>query len=824
MTSKHSEDGSVKSHFVEKFTKREQKRPTGYEAVSWLKKFLRYTDYISAAELYLKNNFFLKKPLNKEHIKERILGHWGTVPGLNFIYGCLNYLISQKKCEILLIVGPGHGAPSVLANLFVEGTLEHFYPEFSLDTKGTGKLIHDFSWPRTLFPSHVTPTVPGSILEGGELGYSLATAYGAAFDNPNLIVGVIVGDGEAETAALNAAWHSNKFLNPRTCGAVLPIVHINGYKISNPTIYGTMSNEELKNLFLGYGYEPLLVELPQLEEKMLKTVFEAYRKIRSIQKKARAKTRSHASRKNMSSGKNIQKPIWPVILLRSPKGWKGVHEFLGHQIEGSFHSHGVPIENPKENPLAIKTIEKWLKSYKIEELIDEKGRPKKEIMKYVPNKKFAIGANLHAIGGNFYKPLKLPKLSEYETKFKKRGATLLSSMLELSAFLRDILKRNPDNFRILCPDEMESNKLEKVFEATKRAYMWPIKKTDENIDPNGKVMEMLSENTLQGWLQGYILTGRHGIFVSYEAFTPIITSMVDQYAKFLKQSFHVPWRKPIPSAIYLLTSLGWRQDHNGYSHQNPSFVSNILQKHGEFCQIYYPADSNSLLAAMEETLCKTNAISVIVAGKTPLPEWLTLEEARKQAQSGIGIWEWVGGRNASKDPDVVLASAGDYVTQEALLAVKLCRKLIPELKIRYVNVSELTSISLGDTCSHRHVCATEEGVNHYFTKDKPVIFNYHGYINDVEHILWPYTTSDRFSLHGYKEEGSTTTPFDMKIRNGVSCYHLMIDMLRHAIKTNKAIAKKHRKICVMLEKKISEHQNYIQKQGDDPEEIKNLRW
>ena len=788
-------------------------------AATWLKKFLRYTDYISAAQLYLKDNFFLKDPLTKDHIKERILGHWGTVPGLNFIYGCLNYLISQKKCEMLLIVGPGHGAPSVLSNLFVEGTLETFYPEFTLNEKGTSKLIHDFSWPRALFPSHVTPTVPGSILEGGELGYSLATAYGAALDNPNLIVSVIVGDGEAETAALNAAWHSNKFLNPETCGAVLPIVHINGYKISNPTIYGTMSNEELIHLFRGYGYDPLLIEPPQLEEKMLKTVFEAYKKIQLIQKNARA-----TSPKSKNSRKKIEKPIWPVILLRSPKGWKGVHEFSGHQIEGSFHSHGVPIENPKGNPLAIKAIEKWLKSYKIEELIDEKGRPKNEILKYVPAKNLAMGANAHAIGGKFLKPLKLPKITKYETKFKKRGATVLSSMVELSAFLRDIFKFNPKNFRIFCPDEMESNKLGKVFEATKRAYVWPIKKTDENIHPDGKVMEMLSENTLQGWLQGYILTGRHGIFVSYEAFTPIITSMVDQYAKFLKQSFYVKWRKPIPSAIYLLTSLGWRQDHNGYSHQNPSFVSNILQKHGEFCQIYYPADSNSLIAAMEETLRKTNAVSVIVAGKTPLPEWLTLKEARDQAASGIAIWEWVGGKEGSKNPDVVLASAGDYVTQEALLAVKLCREFIPELKIRYVNVSELTSLSLGDTCSHKEVCATEEGVNHYFTKNKPVIFNYHGYINDIEHILWPYTTSDRFSLHGYKEEGSTTTPFDMKIRNGVSCYHLVIDMLSHAAKTNKKITKKHRKICAMLEKKIQEHQDYIQKHGDDPEEIKKLRW
>ncbi|NIA01809.1 MAG: phosphoketolase [Nitrospirae bacterium] len=781
------------------------------KAVQWLKKYLRYTDYIGAAQLYLKENFLLREKLKPENFKARILGHWGTVPGLNFIYASMNYLVSKHKCKMLFITGPGHGAPAVLANLFAEGTLDKFYKKYPVNLKGMGNIIKDFSWPHSPFPSHVTPTVPGSILEGGELGYSLSTAFGSVLDNPDLITAVAVGDGESESGPIATAWHSNKFLNPKTSGAVLPIVHINGYKISNPTLYGTMSDEELTHLFIGYGYEPLIVKGPNVEAKMLAATESAYKKIRAIQKKAR------------SSKTPPLKPKWPVILLRTLKGWKGVRKYHGHAVEGSFHSHGIPIGHPNKDPDALKTINKWLKSYRINELVDEKGRPKKEVMQFVPKGNLRLGMNKHAIGGSQYKKLKIPRLSKYAVKVKKRGALQGSSMVEAGKLFRDIIGENKKNFRLLCPDELESNKLSAVFEKTNRAYMWPLSSTDEHMAPDGRVMEMLSEHTLQGWYQGYLLTGRHGVFVSYEAFTTIITSMVDQYAKFLKQAFRVPWRKPIASAIYLNSSLGWRQDHNGFSHQNPSFVSNVLQKHGKFCQIYYPPDINSMLVALKETITSQDKITVIVAGKRPLPQWLTLKEAEEQAKHGIAIWEWVGGKEAGKNPDVVLASAGDYLTQEALFAVKMCKDIVPELKIRYVNVSELTAIGLGDYC-HDGVCQTENGVNKFFTKDKPVIFNYHGYVNDIEQILWPYTTSDRFSLHGYREEGSTTTPFDLKVINRVSCYHLAIDMVQQGAKHNKAVAKKKDKILRELRKHITRHQDYICEHGDDPTEVKELKW
>lgn len=785
---------------------------TDQKALKWIEKYLRYTDYIGAAQLYLKDNFLLEDALRPEHFKARILGHWGTVPGLNFIYANLNYLVCKHKAEVLLIVGPGHGAPAVLANLFVEGTLHEFYKNYAVDGKGMGEIIRDFSWPYTPFPSHVTPSVPGSILEGGELGYSLATAFGAVMDNPDLIACAVVGDGEAETGPIATAWHSNKFLNPKTSGAVLPIVHINGYKISNPTLYGTMSDGELRDLFKGYGYEPLIVGGSGVEAKMIVAMEKAYQKIRAIQKAARR------------SKQPILKPKWPVILLRSPKGWRGIHKYHGDMVEGSFHSHGIPIGHPSSDPDALGAVQKWLASYRVKELLDGRGRPKKEVVEFVPKGKLRIGVNRHAIGGNIYKSLKLPNLSKYAVKFAERGMVYTGSMGVGAKFLRDVIKANMKTFRLLCPDEIESNKLSAVFEVTKRAYMWPTKNTDENIAADGRVMEMLSEHTLQGWLQGYLLTGRHGILASYEAFLTIIASMVDQYAKFLKQSFKVSWRKPIASAIYLLSSLGWRQDHNGFSHQNPSFVSNVLLKHGKFSQIYYPADANSLLVAYEETMKKKDSICVIVAGKTGLPQWLTLKEAREQAKHGIGIWEWVGGKDASKNPDVVLASAGDYLTKEALMAVKMVRMMVPELKIRYVNVSELTSIGLGDYCSDEKSCLTEAGVNRYFTADRPVIFNYHGYVNDIEQILWPYTTSSRFTIHGYREEGSTTTPFDLAIRNGVSCYHVAMDLIEQGAKFNKSVAQKKASLLKVLDAKITAHLDYIRKNGDDPQEVKDLKW
>jgi len=786
---------------------------TDKRALRWLDKYLRYTDYLGAAQLYLKDNFVMNQEFKPEDMKERVLGHWGTVPGLNFIYAQLNYLICKHECEMLLITGPGHGAPAILANLFAEESLQHFYGEFPLNEKGMGKIIKDFSWPRSKFPSHVTPSVPGSILEGGELGYSLSTAYGAVLDHPDLIAAAIVGDGEAETGPIAAAWHSNKFFNPKNSGAVLPIVHINGFKISNPTIYGRMSNDELKALFDGYGYEPLIVDGANLEVKMMQALEKAYQRIRAIQKKARAK-----------GAAPLLKPKWPVVLLRSPKGWKGLKAYKGHPVESSFRSHGVPVADPYKNAEDFKAVKSWLEAYKISKLVDAEGRPLPEVLEFLPKKKFRLGMSKYAIGGGLLKDLQMPNLRQYEVKVTKRGHKYESSMVVGAKMLRDIFKLNKKNFRLFCPDEAESNKLSAVFEATERAFMWPIGKNDEHMSPDGRVMEMLSEHTLQGWYQGYLLTGNHGMFFTYEAFAGIVATMVDQYAKFIKQSFNVRWRKPVGGMTFVLTSLGWRQEHNGYSHQNPSFVSNVLLKHGEFCQIYYPSDANSLLAAYEETLKKRDSISVIVAGKTMMPQWLTLKEAREQAKVGIGVWEWVGGKQATAKPDVVLASAGDYVTEEALFAVKLCKELIPEMKIRYVNVSEITSLALGDYCSDPNSCLTVNQVNKYFTSDKPVVFSYHGYVNDVEQVLWDYASSDRFTICGYREQGSTTTPFDMKVVNNVSRYQVAINLIKSASHTNKAVAAKREKALAKLGELLMQYEKYIVENGCDPDEINEPRW
>ena len=781
---------------------------------AWIRKYLRMVDYIGAAQLYLKDNFLLKEPLKPEHIKPRVLGHWGTVPGLNLIYAQLNYLIYKHDCEMLLVVGPGHGAPAVLANLYMEGTLGDVYKQYSVDGKGMGQLIHDFSWPHTMFPSHVTPSVPGSILEGGELGYSLATAYGAVMDNPSLIAACVVGDGESESGPIAAAWHSNKFLNPKTSGAVLPIVHINGYKISNPTIYGRMSNDELEALFLGYGYDPLIVSGNNLEIDLMKAMEKAYQSIRATQLAARR------------SKEPVLEPRWPIILLRSPKGWKGLKRFHGKAVEGSFHAHGIPVDHLKEDPEALKVVEDWLKSYEIEDLLDENGCPKETLMKYLPKGKKRMGMNPHTVGGNMLKDLKFPDLGKYLKKFDGRGCSLASSMQIGALMMRDLFKLNPQNFRLFCPDELESNLLGGVFQATQRAFMWPLNENDEHMHPDGRVMEMLSEHTLQGWYMGYLLTGRHGLFVSYEAFTMIIASMVDQYAKFLKQSFKISWRKPVGTAIYLNSSVGWRQDHNGFSHQNPSFVSNVLQKHSEFCQIYYPPDANSFLVALKESLESRDKICVIVADKKSLPQWLTLKEAEQQAKTGIAIWEWATGAASAKNPDVVLASAGDYMTQEAMTALQYCKQLAPELKIRFVNVSELTGLCLGghgpkkETAHSKH----QERIEKFFTKDRSVVFAYHGYPNDVEQILWPHVDHRRFTIHGYQEEGSTTTPFDMKVVNKISYFHLAADLIREGAKRNKSLAKRAPSILKEIAKKIQYHQDYIAQHGDDPEDVKSLCW
>lgn len=772
---------------------------------SALQKYLRFVDYLSAAQLYLKDNFLLQKPLRPEHIKERILGHWGTVPGLNFIYVHLNRLIIAHKADMLFVVGPGHGVPGVLANLFAEGTLHEYYPALTLDAKGIARLIHDFSWPGG-FPSHSNPGTPGTILEGGELGYSLSTSYGAVFDNPNLIVACVVGDGESETGPSAAAWHSTKFLNPKTSGAVLPILHVNEYKISGPTVYGRMGDTELRALFTGYGYDVLFVEGDDMHHAMITALEIAYAKIRTIQQRARR-------------GQKVIAPRWPMIILRSVKGWTGIKNYHGVPIEGSFHSHGVPLEDPAGSPERLQLLEKWLRSYHIEQLIDRAGRPQKAVLSIVPKGDFRMGKNRHASGGVCRRKLVFPALEKYAVPVSQRGEKMRNT--EIGAqFIRDVMKRNAKqaNFRFFCPDETGSNKMSAVFEASKRAFLWPLKKNDENMAPDGRVMEILSEHTLQGWLQGYVLTGRHGIFATYEAFATIVTSMVDQYAKFIKQSMHVPWRKPVSSLNYILTSLEWEQEHNGFSHQNPGFISSVLEKHGAFCSAYFPADANSLLVTLEDCLQRTNSINLIVSGKQKLPQWLSLADARAQLKTGVSVWEWVS-PYGTKNPDVVLAAAGDYMTQECLAAIALLRRAVPQLKIRFVNVSEVTSLGIGD---ERHpLRLPTPAFERYFTKDRPIIFNFHGYPAVIKKLVWNHPAAQRFSIHGYQEEGTTTTPFDMQVRNGTSRYHLAIEALQYGAARNSTVKKVAERWIRVFRKTLADHQKYILRYGKDPAEITN---
>lgn len=797
-----------------KTTRKKSPLPKNKQALPWLKKYLRYVDYLGAAQLYLKENHLLERELKPFHIKERILGHWGSVPGQNFIYAHLNYLIAKHKCSMLFIAGPGHGAPAVLANLFAEGTMGEFFPKMSRDKAGTCAMIKNFSWPGG-FPSHTNPGTPGSICEGGELGYSLATAYGAAFDNPELIATCVVGDGEAETGPLAAAWHSNKYLDPKTCGAVLPILLANGYKITSPTIYASMSDMELTDLFHGYGYDVRIVHDTKSgthnHKDMMEALEWAYQQIRKVQKEAQAK-------KNQPL-----KPRWPMIVYRTLKGWGGVKEMDGKKIEGLFHSHGIPVKDPQTNSGHFKLVKKWLESYNIQELVDSKGRPKKEVLQFVPKGDLRMGKNPHTYGGHRRKALKLPDPKEYEIVCNQKGCHASASNTTIaSKYFRDILKLNKKdkNFRFFCPDETESNKFQCLFDVTKRAFMWPVKSFDENLAPDGRVMEVLSEHTLMGWLQGYLLTGRHGFFATYEAFAMIIASMVDQYAKFIKQSMKYKWHKPYSSLNFLLTSVGWRQEHNGYSHQNPSFISNVLEKHGKFCSAYFPPDSNSLNVVLEDCLNRTNSINLIVAGKQLMPQWLTIDQARKEVKAGIGIWDWID-HNAAKKPDVVFAASGDVMVQECMAAISYLKQKLPELKSRFVSISELTALGLGD---ERRPLLDKKNFEKYFTKDKPVIYNFHGYVGAIRNLLFPYKGHHRFSIHGYQEEGTTTTPFDMMVCNQTSRYDLIIDALEKVSKQNKRLARKAAPIIKECQTMLKKHHGYIRRYGKDMPEVEGWTW
>ncbi len=782
------------------------------DQLKWFKDFHSYTNYIGAASLYLKDNYFLERPLVKDDIKDRILGHWGTVPGLNFIYAQANFIVQKYKQEALFITGPGHGAPAILACNFADGTMGEYYKEYTRTAKGMGNLIKDFSWPYKL-PSHVTPDVPGSILEGGELGYSLSTAFGAVMDNPNLVAFCVCGDGESESGPMAAAWHSNKFLNPAESGAVIPIIHVNGYKICGPTIYSTMSNKELTQLFCGYGYKPYIVEGTDetLYENMAQTMDDAYQDVREVWRAAR------------EDGK-VVKAVWPVIILRSMKGWTGAKKVGDLKIEDHYRAHGIPLKVPKSNPAEFTALNKWLCSYKLKNLVDKNGKPLPKVTKYIPKGALRMGMCKHAYGGDIVKALPMSKPEKFEFN-GHHGEIMAPNTGVATEWLNDVYemdKKKNKMLRYFSPDETESNKMGKLMKTVGRQYMWPVRKGEDFIDRNGRVIEMLSEHTLLGHLQGYLLTGRHGMFSTYEAFSMVNVSMVDQYLKFIKQAERIRWRKPVASMNYLLTSNCWRQEHNGFSHQNVGFISNALEKHADYSSVYFPSDGNSLMVTWEHNLKSRNKVNVVVAGKRELPQWLSMKEARRQAKDGVMAWNWID-PDGSANPDIILVAAGDYMAEEVVAAVDILRHEIPAFKTRFVYVSEMTSRGLG-TARKPFNGSNMPDFERMFGKKQPILFNFHGYAITVKKLLFDHTKAHRFSVHGYNEEGSTTTPFDMQYRNGTSRFHLVIEAMEKAGVNNKRYARKAKALVRKYKKKLVEHERYVKKYGVDLPEVVHWKW
>ncbi|PDS44327.1 phosphoketolase [Rhizobium anhuiense] len=772
-------------------------------------RYWRAANYLSVGQIYLLANPLLREPLKPEHIKPRLLGHWGTTPGLNFIYAHLNRLIRARDLDIIYMCGPGHGGPGMVANTYLEGIYSEIYPDISEDTEGMRKLFRQFSFPGGI-PSHAAPETPGSIHEGGELGYALVHAYGAAFDNPDLIVACVVGDGEAETGPLAASWHSNKFLNPARDGAVLPILHLNGYKIANPTILGRASHEDLQSLFEGYGYEPFFVEGHEprdMHQQMAATFDRVFDRIREIQEEAR-------------NGKAPDIcPRWPMIVLRSPKGWTGPKEVDGKKVEGFWRSHQVPVSNCRENDGHRKILEDWMRSYDPKDLFGADGRLKPELRALAPAGERRMGANPHANGGLLRKELDVPDISDYAVEIGKRGSAMVQSTEILGHYLRDTMKRNAKaaNFRIFGPDETESNRLGSVFEVTDRVWMEDIEPYDIHLSRDGRVMEVLSEHLCQGWLEGYLLTGRHGLFSCYEAFIHIIDSMFNQHAKWLKVTRELEWRKPISSLNYLLTSHVWRQDHNGFSHQDPGFVDLVANKKADIVRIYLPPDANTLLWVGDHCLRTYDRINVIVAGKQPEPQWLSMDEAVKHCEAGIGIWHWASNEDDTILPDLVMACAGDVPTMETLAAVDLLRKAIPELKIRTVNVVDLLALQSSDQHPHG---LTDEAFDAIFTSDKPVIFAYHGYPYLIHRLTYKRTNHRNIHVRGFIEEGTTTTPFDMTVLNELDRFHLAIE----AIERVPGLKEKAGEALAAFRGKLAEHHAYVREYGEDMPEVRNWTW
>jgi xylulose-5-phosphate/fructose-6-phosphate phosphoketolase len=772
-----------------------------------LNAYWRAANYLSVGQIYLLDNPLLREPLKIEHVKPRLLGHWGTTPGLNFIYAHLNRLIKVHDLNVIYITGPGHGGPGLVANTYLEGTYSEFYPKVSQNEEGMKELFKQFSFPCGI-PSHVAPETPGSIHEGGELGYALAHAYGAVFDNPDLLACCVVGDGEAETGPLAASWHSNKFLNPVRDGAVLPILHLNGYKIANPTVLARLSSEELASLLTGYGHKPYFVagEEPEpMHQRMAATLDAVLAEIHAIQKDAR------------ENGFQ-ERPVWPMIVLCTPKGWTGPKVVDGKPVEGTFRSHQVPLSELAKRPEHLRMLEEWMKNYQPEELFDENGKLRPELAELAPEGQRRMGANPHANGGLLLKELKLPDYRDYAVEVPRPGAVEAEATRTMGRFLRDVMKLNAGerNFRLMGPDETSSNRLDAIFEVTDRVWTEKVLPGDEHESPEGRVMEVLSEHMCQGWLEGYLLTGRHGFFSCYEAFIHIVDSMFNQHAKWLKVTRHIPWRRPIASLNYLLTSHVWRQDHNGFSHQDPGFIDHVVNKKAEVVRVYLPPDANTLLSVTDHCLRSRHYINVIVAGKQPALQYLDIDSAMTHCSEGVGIWQWAS-NDQDAEPDVVMACAGDVPTLETLAAVDILRQHFPALKIRVVNVVDL--MTLQPQSEHPHGLSDKE-FDSLFTSDKPVVFAFHGYPWLIHRLTYRRTNHGNLHVRGYKEEGTTTTPFDMVVLNDLDRFHLVMDVIDRVPKLESIGAH----VCQQMRDKRIEHKRYIAEHGDDMPEIRDWMW
>jgi xylulose-5-phosphate/fructose-6-phosphate phosphoketolase len=782
-------------------------KPLSAEELLRMDAYWRAANYLSVGQIYLLANPLLREPLKVEHIKPRLLGHWGTTPGLNFIYVHMNRVIKKFDLNAIYIAGPGHGGPGLVANTYLEGSYTEFYPNIQQSEEGMQRLFKQFSFPGGI-PSHVAAETPGSIHEGGELGYSIAHAYGAAFDNPDLLVCCVVGDGEAETGALATSWHSNKFLNPAHDGAVLPILHLNGYKIANPTVLGRMSDGELAQLFAGYGYDPCFVEGREPEamhQLMAGTLDTVIAEIRSIQHQARLQGAT-------------ERPTWPMIILRTPKGWTGPRIVDGKPVEDTWRSHQVPLAEVAAKPEHLRMLEEWMKSYRPEELFDRGGKLMPELAALAPEEDYRMGANPRANGGLLLKDLVMPDFRDYAIPVVKPGTATAEATRELGKFLRDVMRLNKDakNFRVFGPDETASNRLEAIYESTSKILMEPLLPTDENLSVDGRVLEVLSEHLCQGWLEGYLLTGRHGFFSCYEAFIHIVDSMFNQHAKWLKVTNGIPWRRPIASLNYLLTSHVWRQDHNGFTHQDPGFIDHVINKKADVVRVYLPPDANTLLSVADHCLRSRQYVNVIVAGKQPALQWLDMPSAIQHCTAGVGIWDWAS-NDQGAEPDVVMACAGDIPTLESLAAVDLLRQHFPDLRIRVVNVVDL--MTLQPSSEHPHGLPDTE-FDSMFTVDKPIIFAYHGYPWLIHRLTYRRKNHENLHVRGYKEEGTTTTPFDMTVLNDLDRFHLAADVIDRVPRLQRIGA--HFK--QFLRDRLIDHKEYIQRVGDDLPEIKNWKW